>query len=464
MVNQNIVFWLLLTLIVASGCRSIQPNDPEMAIDKVIAPQPEVSGLSIPIEINLKPYFKDIEKSVPSTFEGKESVCEGVSYQYQFKRNAIDFSSAGKHLRFAVNGLFWLKLSYCPKCVSLFEQEGNCITPRIPASCGVDEPMRRADVAFNTSIQLSSKYRLQSSTKLETFEVKDPCEITVFQYDATSKLKKEVTGALKGLEKEIDKQIASVDVKSSIESAWKSMNEPIIIPDYGFLYFQPLAMAVDPISFQENKALVKLHLRMSPVFSTSSMNTSALPLPDLQEFKEKNGFHVALDIRSGYDSLNSILNTTFSGQKFNFKKKEIVIDSLFIHSAVHNKINVKVHFSGDKKGVFFLTATPTYDAQKKILSLPDADFDLNSKHALLQTAKWMFHHTITDAIREKAIFDLTKPLMDAKKTLEKELNTEITKGVFLSGTAEELGITGIFPQEEELIIRIRTNGKLEIKM
>lgn len=454
----------LLFLITSVGCSTVKPLEPLVAIDEPLPPEQAISGLRIPIELALKPYFKDIEKSVPKEFEGNEAVCEGVSYQYFFKRNPIEFSTTGKNMRFAVDGAFWLKLSYCPKCVSLFGSEDNCLTPRIPASCGVNEPLRRAKVAFSTSMKLSPSYSLQSTTKLESFDVTDPCEITVFQYDATKQLKKEVTNALKGLEKEIDNQIASADVKSSIESAWKSLNEPIHIAPFGYLCFQPIAMAVDPIVFEKEQAQVALHLRMKPFFSTSKPAQKEVKLPPLEDFKEENGFQVELDVRSSYDSLSSLLNQNFLGQTFHFKNKEIIIDSLFIHSAMHQKINIKVHFSGDKKGVFYLTATPTFNPKTRTLSLPDAAFDLNSKHALLQTAKWLFHDAITNAIREKAVIDISKSLQDAKKALDKELNTEISKGVFLSGSTDEIDISGIYPQKDQLIIRIRTRGKLALKL
>jgi hypothetical protein len=462
--NTLIPVLFLLFLFIGAGCGTVKPLDPEEAIDEPLPPEQGISGLRIPIELQLKPYFKDIEKSVPKEFEGNEAVCEGVSYQYFFKRNPIEFSSAGKLLRFAVDGAFWLKLSYCPKCVSLFGSEGNCVTPRIPASCGVDESLRRAEVSFTTGIKLTPSYNLQSTTKLESFDVKDPCEVTVFQYDATKQLKKEVSNALKGLEKEIDKQIASADVKSSIESAWKSLNEPIHMAPYGYLCFQPLAMAVDPIVFEKEQAKLALHLRMKPYFSTSKPTQKEAKLPPLEDFKEENGFQVELDVQASYDSLSSILNQGFSGQTFHFKNKGIVIDSLFIHSALHQKINIKVHFSGSKTGIFYLTATPTYNPKNSTLSLPDADFDLNSKHALLQTAKWMFHDAITNAIREKAVIDVSKYLQDAKKALDKELNTEISKGVFLSGSTDEIDISGIYPQKDQLIIRIRTRGKLSLKL
>jgi hypothetical protein len=76
--------------------------------------------------------------------------------------------------------------------------------------------MRKATVGYSTKIDISSAYKFQSTTDLKKFEIHDPCEITVFKYDATSQVKKQVKAQLEKLEKEIDKQIEAINLKKSL--------------------------------------------------------------------------------------------------------------------------------------------------------------------------------------------------------------------------------------------------------
>ena len=91
-------------------------------------------------------------------------------------------------------------------------------------------------------------------------------------------------------------------------------------------------------------------------------------------------------------------------------------------------------------------------------------FELESKNLLLKSAKWLFSDKITNAMREQAKFDITPYMEEMKGTLQNELNTELTKGVFLKGKAETLELKEIFPGKDALLLRINTKGELRLSM
>ena len=253
-------YWIFVLPFLFVACKSIDIATPEFRTIPLPAVNNQVSTLTIPVQINLKSYLKEVETSLPMAFSGAEEQCEGISFSYRFFREPIAFTYKTDGLYYTVDGKFDLKLNYCPKCVYLFDKKGTCTIPRIYTDCGIDDPMRKVKVAYSTKINLTPTFKFDASTKLEKFDMLDPCKITVFNYDATSEVKKQVSGELKALEKEIDKQIESVDIRSSMKDVWNELQEPLAIESYGFLYLQPKALSLGKMAFSKDKVDVDLRI------------------------------------------------------------------------------------------------------------------------------------------------------------------------------------------------------------
>jgi hypothetical protein len=126
-------FYVYIGFLITS-CATIKPESPLIeVIETPILVQPS-STVVVPIKINLTPYFKDTDKSIPKKFNGKEENCEGVSFAYSFLREPISFKGDGNNLQFDVDGKYSLNINYCPQCTDLFNNKGNCVVPRIYAS------------------------------------------------------------------------------------------------------------------------------------------------------------------------------------------------------------------------------------------------------------------------------------------------------------------------------------------
>lgn len=463
---MNRAFFFLLIVVIVSSCKSrLEAVAPAITVQEIPPAKQRESSVYLPIKINLQPYFNETEKALPKTFNGKEENCEGVSYSYKFVRNPIEFDGKGDLMYFEVDGKYSLNLNYCPECTSLFNNKGNCVVPRIYASCGVgNEPMRRVSVGYATNFSITPDFKFKTKTDLKKFETIDPCEITVFSYDATSKLRKEVTGVLKDLEKTIDEEIASIDIKSELQEVWKLLADPSAIEGYGFLCLQPKALSLSDIRFENKTAYVDLNLTVQPTFTTEKPQVKEAKLPALSEHKKAKGFDIELDAIATYDSLSTIMTKAIQGQSVTIKKNEVIFKKLEVHGASNKQLQLKLEFDGKKSGVLYLIGTPAFNAEKQTISFPDLAFDLESKNLLLKSAKWLFSDKITNAMREQAKFDITPYMEEMKGTLQQELNTELTKGVFLKGKAEMLELKEIFPGKDALLLRINTKGELKLSM
>lgn len=463
---MRIKIFLIASLLWAlCSCKTIDIAQPTISnVDSTFFNLPP-SYIHIPVEIDLTSQLKDVEKSLPKQFEGKQEQCEGVSFSYKFLREPIDFQFKPNILYYEVDGKFELKLNYCPKCHELWDEKGSCTVPRLYASCGYGEPMRKVKVAYATTVSITDGYRFNTSTKLKKFDVLDPCEITVFKYDATSQVEKQVRVQLEALEKDIDQQIEDVDIRSSLQDVWKQLEEPMDLSGYGLLYLNPKSMALSPVSFENNgkKASLNALLTVQPLISTNNIQQKHTPLPNQSTYKSEDGFELSISVKASYDSINTLMNKTIKGMDIPFHNKHIVIDSLHVLGQKNQKLLVEVHFSGSKKGVFYLEGKPAITPNQHFV-MSDVAYDLNSKSVLLKTAKWMFDKRILEELSKAADYDLAPLLEETKISINQQLNTTLTDGVFLSGKVDELSVSNIVLGAGEFYMMTIVSGNVKLKM
>jgi hypothetical protein len=457
---------LFLNLI---SCKPIAPIAPTVVVGTYSPPIQQVSSFTIPVEMEMKSYFKAADDAVPFEFKGKESQCEDVSYDYKFNRSPIKIEgkegkSSSLEIGIEIEGKYALNLNYCAKCTDLFSKEGSCVTPRIYASCGVDEPMRRIKVDYNTKIDLKPDFSLDSKTNLGNVIPKDKCQITVFNYDATGKLVQEVKGALGDLSKVIDKEIESLEIKKEVESIWKTINVPNKIEDYGFLYMNPEKIGVENLSMKGTKLKFKVLIEAYPKVTLNEVKYQEKLLPNLSKVKETEGFNLNLDLIANYDSLSSIINRELAGKTIDIKKNKIILEKAKIYGAANQQLSIEVDFSGSKSGKLFFLGTPNFNDSLQEISFPDLSFELQTKNALLKSAKWMFNDKITKKIRELTRFNMSGILEESRKKIELELNKQIDANIYLSGKMSQVKVKTIFPDKENLIIQTNLLGNLNVNI
>ncbi len=468
MKNKKIIYASFLSIILFS-CKAISPVSPIIAVSEYIPPVQKVSVMNIPVEMEMKSYFKAADEAVPYEFKGKEQKCEDVSYDYKFNRNPIKIEGkAGKNsaleIGIDIEGKYALNLNYCAKCTDLFSSAPNCVTPRIYASCGVDEPMRRIKVEYTTEVDLKNNFKLESKTILKDVIPKDKCAITVFSYNATPMLVKEVKGALKDLSKQIDKEIEALEIRKEVETIWKTFTTPIAIENYGFLYLKPEKIGLEDLKMKGTKLNFSVLIEAFPKVSLTKEQDINSKLPDLEKIKGEDGFNINLDLIADYDSLSSIINRELSGKTIDIKKNKIILQKAKIYGASNQQLSIEVEFIGTKTGKMFFLGTPVFNDSLQEISFPDLSFELETKNALLKSAKWLFNDKITRMIRSYTKFNMTAVLDESKKKIETQLNQKVNESISLSGKMKEVRVKSIYPDSKNLIIQTNLKGNLNVNI
>lgn len=441
----------------------IKPKQPQVTENKIQVEQ-KVSTIHVPIEVNLKNYLTEAEKQTPKKFEDEKQACEGVSFWYKLERNHLEFDGKENQLLLNLSGKYAIKINYCPKCTGLFSDKENCIVPRVYASCGINEPMRKIKVSTSTALSVNKDYKIEANTSLKEIVTEDKCEITVFKYDATEKLVEEMEKALKAVTADIDKKIEQTDLKKEMQKIWKEFNNPIVIPSVGYFYLSPTSLAVSSPNFSKDKLNLTVTINAFPKVTLEEKKIVTPPLPDLNPSNGEKGFQISLAIQGKYHSINTLLAKNLNGKEIQLKKEKIKIDSVLILGATNQKLSFKAHFSGKRSGILYFAGTPTFDKEKQIISFPDMDFDIETKNAILKSAAWLFDDLITAKIRAYAVYDLSKELTTNKKMIEKELNRELDKGINMETKLKSVHIDQIVPMKDELWILTNLEGEMGIKL
>jgi hypothetical protein len=460
----NIVVFLILGLF---SCKTIKIDLPVpdfKVVDEVSAPEP--SFLSLETELALKPYLTEADKSLDKKFSGGEDPCEGISYKYHFERDPLHFELKETEVICEINGKFDLSLSYCPDCQNVFGDE-LCIIPRVSASCGVGEPKRKVLITYASKIEITDNFRLRSQTKLKEFALIDPCKITVFKYDASSTIEKEVRASLVQLEKEVDKQLALAPIHSTMTEVWKSLQEPILVQPYGYFYLRPQQIGIDDLTLKNEgqKAYFTTQMVVRPLFSTDAVELPVSRLPkNTPQANATNTSVFNLRTVASYDSINHFLLRDFDTQHINITdKKYINIDKVQVLGPQGERLVLSVQFSGTKKGTLYLVVQPYIDLQQH-LRIREVDYELRTKSVLLHSAKWMLNSKLKEELTANINVDLSPVLSESKAAIEQQINSEITKGVWLQGKIDELSVQNLLLTTGFLVVDLRLSGKLKLKI
>jgi len=439
-----------------TSCGTIQPEVPASANQVVaVKPMPTVnSTINIPIRVELKPFIKLADQSFDKEFKGADNPCSGLRYQYKLKREPIQLTGKGKTVFLGLDVAYGFSGEYCAACV--FD---NCINPPIPFSRGWgDESLRRA-----SDVELTSNYRIKSTTSFTEFTPIDPCRVTFAQININDVLISQIRPELGNLAKMIDAEIGKQDLKPYILPVWKALQEDIKIPATGYLRFQPQSLSVSEINMNGSILNFNVGLTATPTIQSSPWNKPTTALPALTPYKKGSGFEVYTDLKMNYDSLSQQLFEIMKTEQFAMGKEKINITSLKLFPA-GEKLGVAVGFTGTKKGTFYLLGNPDFDNTKSSLALKNVEYDIATKNVLIKTAKWMMDETIRKKLEEQMVFDLSDLMNLTKKSIAESLNQTLDGGIKIKGQLKSLSISGWSLQQDALWVRAKTMGDIQVIM
>lgn len=449
--------------------QKINPENPDLSPGNFKLDSLPNSEINIPIQVNMKPMYAMAEKSVDTLFtspkypdEWVQDGCD-VRYKYSFRRSKLQISGAGSSLNLGFTGYYKI-VGSTRLCV-----RGTVVSPWTPACrCGFDEPERRVNVSFTNSVNVLPDYKVSVTFKRNEPQPLDKCEVCFWGQDITTQVLKGLIAELDAAKKDLDKNYGSVDLKPRFQQVWDQMTKVYNLYGLGWLQVNPQKVRINNLYVKNDSLNIFLGLSAKPVISFERPVEKYSKIPNLSPFSRQQGFSIFLDAVLSYDSLSNIINQNLKGFEYNFKKafvkKKFIVDECKVYGGGFEKLIIKVNFSGTNTGVVYLVGKPVYDKEKRTIEIRDMDFDVKSKNVLLGSADWIFDKKITNEIQKQAKFELGSYIDSAKFTMNQQLNRELIKGIRSWGNIKDIGLIGIYPMQQQLVIRSNCTGDLAVKV
>lgn len=470
MERKGILFLLSLFTVVLSYSQKINPANPDLSPGNFKMDSLPNSEINIPIQINLKPIYTMAEKSVDTLFTSPgypdgwvQDGCD-TRYKYVFRRSKLQMKVSGMSMNLGFTGYYKI-IGSTRVCVS-----GTVISPWTPACrCGFgSEGERRVNVSFTNSLSIQPDYKVKLGIVRNEPQPLDKCEVCFWGQDITKQVMKGLIAELDASKKDLDKNYGKVDLKPRFQQVWNQLSKVYNVAGLGWLKINPQKIRINNMFALNDSLNIFLGLSAKPVISFEKPTEQNTAVPNIGSFSRKPGFSIFLDAVLSYDSLSTIMNENLAGKEFNFKKgfikKKFIIDECKIYGGGFEKLIIKIKFSGTNDGVVYLVGKPVYDKDKRTIEVADIDFDIKSKNVLLGSADWIFDKKITKEISKQAKFELAGFIDTAKMNINKELNKEWVKGIRSYGTIKDISLIGIYPMQQQLVIRSNCTGELSVKV
>jgi len=465
----GILFLPALIFLLLSCTQRINPSKPALNQTDFKPDSLPDSEINIPIQVNLKPFYEMVEKSIDTVFTSpnypEDWVQEGCDtrYKYVFRRSPLQIKASGTSMNLGFTGYYKI-IGSTRVCV-----RGAVISPWTPpCKCGFTEPERRVNVSFSNSLRILPDYKVKINIKRNEPQALDKCEVCFWGQDITKDVLKGIANELDAAKEDMEVSYGTIDLRSRFQQVWDELNKVYNIYGLGWLQMNPQKIRINNLFVKNDSLNVFLGLSARPVISFEKSGNRSSFVPDITSFSRKQGFNIYLDARLNYDSLTTILNQQVAGKQFDLDKgplkKTFIIKECKLYGSGNEKLIIKVNFTGSESGVIYFTGKPVYNKETHILELSDLDFDIQSKNALLKVADWLFSKKISTEIARQTKFDLTDYLDSAKNNLNGQLNQEWIKGTRSYGNINSINLSGIYPLVNWLLIRTHCEGDLSVKI
>jgi hypothetical protein len=144
--------------------------------------------------------------------------------------------------------------------------------------------------------------------------------------------------------------------------------------------------------------------------------------------------------------------------------RTIRLGAVTVAPAAGGKLALSVSFVGDAKGTIHLLGTPLYDADLRMVTVPDVDFDLTTNNQLLQAYAWLQSDVLRNTLRRSAAWSAAPAIDRGRDLLRQGLNRRIGDAMKLSAKIDSVSVTGLYVTRDGLVVRGEAMGRAGVSI
>jgi hypothetical protein len=456
--------FILLTAIVAFATACGGPKKvtitPETASARLLPPLPP-SQINIPVKVYMKPLLSVMDSMTAKEFTNDkwpnytQSGCD-FRYKYRFLRSSFVFTCVNNKVSILFRGAYQIAGS---RTICAFDKQ---VAPWASGSCGFSgEPLRKVDLAINSSLTLLPNHQLLTATRLDKLQAIDKCQVTLLQNDMTPQVMDSIKASVESYCTAFDTFVQTLN-NNELLKQWRSKGSQVMpVSSYGFLNLNPTGLRVGAFNMNKDTLYFSIGYDGSPKFSSdSSRLVTRAALPPINSSANAGGISTYLDAVYEYKFFNKLLNDSLRDKPFEVDGRTFVIKDVNISGSNDGKIKVDVAFTGNRKGVLHISGTPLLDTATQVLSMPDITFSLDTKDILVNIAKGMFRRKIIKELKNQSVLDIAALINRNKAAIEARINQPVTGWMRTTGSLREIRLVGLLPQKD--YIQVQAHIKADI--
>lgn len=458
--KQRVAIVILLSIALFS-CKTNQLNilkPSEQYQAPVIETKPSTIGLNIDVDV------QKLEKSINNNFKGliyEDNNLDDDNMMIKvWKQQDFQFAVNGNKLTATIPLKIWVKAGFKKTALGVTVQdyrEGN----------------GAISITISSVFTLNKDWSISTATTVTNYAWIEKPTINVAGYElpittiadlALNSFKPKINAAIDNAIKE------NVNVRSMMEKAWASFQQPMKVNDAYNVWVKLTPSAIYSTQIAGTGTKLAFNLGLTSVIQTSMGKALAAPaqLTKLPDYKVTNSFAPNFTLNSNiyvsYEKLDSITNDMMKGQVFKQAGKEVKIENIHLYGQ-NDHLVVEVQVSGAIKGTVYCIGKPQYDNATQLLTFSDFDFDVNTKDALVKSANWLMHKSFLKMIQPMLKYSMKEQintLLNSSNLLLK--NYEFQKGIMLNGKINGVSLNKIYITPEALILNGAANGNLKVEI
>jgi len=458
-----------LCLLLLSGCGGDDRIDApvpvaqgRVVLDSALTPLPSV--LDLPVEYDLGPALAWLDSVVPRRIGDVDERLEipgnsRLSFAYEAERSpfrlTLDGTTATLSAVVTYRGRGW----YNPP-----------ILPTISGSCGIGERAPRAYLSIRTTVTPTTDWRLQGRTRIAslrplTTEQRDRCTVTLAEVNVTDRVLDAVRGILGRELRQLDRSLAEFGLGQIVADVWGFLATPIALQDSLWLVVDPAAIRFDKVRSEGSVLHSSLGITAYPrVVSGSRPEVAARPVPPMERVGSPPGLSLLSEAAIGWEVLSGILRESLRGDTLQVAGRQLVIADISVSGLDDGRVAVGLTLGGEARGTVYLVGNPVFDPVDVVLTMPDLEFDVNSRNLMVRGLAWLAGGQVEADLRANLRVSLAGVLADGRSLLERELTRDLAPGVRMV-TAIDLGrVVRVRARPHALRVEAVIGGSSELQL
>ena len=426
-------------------------------------PPLQISEIDIPIKVYLPPLLTRMETMVPKEFTSDkwpdytQSSCD-FRYKYKFIRTPIRFSINNNQAAIVFGGNYQIAGS---RSVCAFDKP---VAPWISGSCGFgNEPLRRVNINMNSWINFLPDYKVRTRTELTQLVPIDKCQVTLLNTDMTGEVMDSIKASVAGFAHILDSSIAALDFSNTLKMVTAKSSRKIPMSKYGYLQVKPMSVRISPaIQVKDTLVMTAGVSGYAELTSDSSDLSNISVFPSLQTTAAREGISIYANSHFDYGFLSKMITDTIQDKVFEMDGQTFVIKRVDVAATAQRQLEIRVGFTGSRKGTFILYGSPVLNVEKQTITIPDINYDIKTKDIVLSVGEKLFRNRIINSLKEKSVVDLPALIEKNRQQLDAQFNRPITNKFYTRGKLQDIRITGIVVGKD--VLHLQTFIKANVQL